>query len=59
MNKDDEVNVAIDLLLVVLKTLPDEIVQKSLDYIASEYKVESPKIILEDDLPFWGKYEKT
>ena len=52
MDKNDEANVAIDLLLIVLRNLPDDFLQKSMDNIANEYKVNSPKIFHEDDLPF-------
>lgn len=49
---EDESNVAFDLLMLSFECLPDNMIQKVLDQISYEYKVEAPKIFIDDELPF-------
>lgn len=49
---DDRVNVALDLLILTFECMPDDMLQKVLNQIAKEYKVDAPQILADDDLPF-------
>lgn len=52
-NDEDRANVAVDIIMLVMKSLTESQLQDALNIISTEYKVTAPKIYLEeDDLPF-------
>lgn len=52
-NDEDRANVAIDIIMLIMKSLTESQIQDVLNIISAEYKVTAPKIYSEeDDLPF-------